>query len=446
MDQQPIDERLLVGQFRRDNLVDFYQFIERYESFIAPIMRARGYKRINKVKRTVLFTFGEVTFERSRWSNGKRVRIPVDEKLGLAKRISISKELMFQITRLATLVPYRKVVEIVELMYGIYISKDTVIRCLNHAEKLLKEREDYRFFEESEEVVKEKAPIIYLEGDGVMVKVADADIDNHRYDLSHFVIHTGSRKIRKNRFELQNKKEFVGIKNAPTREKVIDYLYNHFEITPQTLLITNSDNGHGYTPYVFDEIAKALGVKHHYHFWDSYHLNQKLRTFYKNFPDELLDGAFEAIKKHSKKDLKMILDTTESLLVTKEDEATFSKLRLKLLQNFKYTAHPNYYGLPHAGIGIMESQHRKLTYRMKKRGMYWSVHGLDRMSRLILLNTEGQIRDLFFGEWGEQYQLFTPLESADVYLQDNSNKDYGERLKGTITQTRDRKLIKKHLL
>ncbi|MGC4432635.1 ISLre2 family transposase, partial [Streptococcus suis] len=69
-----------------------------------------------------------VTFERSRWSNGKRVRIPVDEKLGLAKRISISKELMFQITHLATLVPYRKVVEIVELMYGIYISKDTVIR------------------------------------------------------------------------------------------------------------------------------------------------------------------------------------------------------------------------------------------------------------------------------------------------------------------------------
>ncbi|MGC4388177.1 ISLre2 family transposase, partial [Streptococcus suis] len=83
-----------------------------------------------------------------------------------------------------------------------------------------------------------------------------------------------------------------------------------------------------------------------------------------------------------------------------------------------------------------------LTYRMKKRGMYWSVHGLDRMSRLILLNTEGQIRDLFFGEWREQYQLFTPLESADAYLQDNSNKDYGERLKGTITQTKDRKSIK----
>ena len=33
----------------------------------------------------------------------------------------------------------------------------------------------------------------------------------------------------------------------------------------------------------------------------------------------------------------------------------------------------------------MESQHRKITYRMKHRGMYWSLKGAYTMSRLIIL-------------------------------------------------------------
>ena len=42
----------------------------------------------------------------------------------------------------------------------------------------------------------------------------------------------------------------------------MDYLYNHYEITKDTLLITNSDMGQGYTPYVFEEIAKTFSCQH----------------------------------------------------------------------------------------------------------------------------------------------------------------------------------------
>ncbi|MFX3837070.1 ISLre2 family transposase, partial [Streptococcus suis] len=79
------------------------------------------------------------------------------------------------------------------------------------------------------------------------------DTDNRHYDLSHFVVHTGSHKVGSNRFELKDKKEFVGLDNRLAREQVLDYLYNTYEITERTLLITNSDGGHGYTPYVFKE-------------------------------------------------------------------------------------------------------------------------------------------------------------------------------------------------
>ena len=49
------------------------------------------------------------------------------------------------------------------------------------------------------------------------------------------------------------------------------------------------------------------------------------------------------------------------------------------------------------GIGVMESQHRKITYRMKHRGMYWSLKGAYTMSRLIILDRINFVDDLFFG-------------------------------------------------
>lgn len=48
----------------------FLKKIADYDKQIAPTMRANGYVRLNQSERTVLFTFGEITFSRSRWSNG----------------------------------------------------------------------------------------------------------------------------------------------------------------------------------------------------------------------------------------------------------------------------------------------------------------------------------------------------------------------------------------
>ena len=75
-----IDERELVAEFRVNTQEQFLKYIEQYEAYIAPIMRANGYRRINQTERTVLFTFGEITFSRSRWTNGIRTRVPIDEK------------------------------------------------------------------------------------------------------------------------------------------------------------------------------------------------------------------------------------------------------------------------------------------------------------------------------------------------------------------------------
>ena len=275
------EERKLKEQLIAQNATNFYEFVSKYDDQMVPIMKARGYTCIHSMERTVAFTFGEFTFRRRRWKKGNQWVVPVDEELGLKKNVRFSWEFMYQIAYLSTMMPYDKVIKAVQMVYHIVITKPTVVKAVKLCHHLLKEREAYRFFEEGFPVDKKHVNVIYIEGDGVMVKARGEELENRNVDLSHFVVHTGSQKVGSNRFELQDKKEFISLDNRLTRDKVLDHLYNHFEIDEDTLLITNSDGGHGYTPYVFKEIAKALKVKRHEHFWDKYHVDQKLKFFFK---------------------------------------------------------------------------------------------------------------------------------------------------------------------
>ena len=55
MDLKVISEKELLSQFRADEPDKFYQFISSFEKYVAPIMRAKGYRRINESERTVAF-------------------------------------------------------------------------------------------------------------------------------------------------------------------------------------------------------------------------------------------------------------------------------------------------------------------------------------------------------------------------------------------------------
>lgn len=404
-----IDERELKEQLLENTNKDFLSWVKAYDESLVPIMKQKGYTCIHSMERTVAFTFGEFTFRRRRWKKGDSWVVPVDEKLGLEKNTRYSREFMYQVARLSTMMSYAKVVRVIELTYHIVITKPTVVKAVKLCADLLEEQKDYQAYQE-DNITKEKANTIYVEGDGVMVKSSEKDLENRRIDLSHFVVHTGSQKVGNNRFELQNKKEFVSLNNRQARDQVLDYLYHHFEMTKDTLLITNSDGGHGYTPYVFKEMAKALKVSRHEHFWDEYHLNQKLKTFFKPYPAELLDKAFQAIHEHNKSFLRTVLDTTEGLIETADEWEQFDNFKRKLLQNFQYTKPATLRGFRHAGIGIMESQHRKITYRMKKGGKYWTLRGAEAMSQMILLTDKDELRELMLGSWREDYQKIQALK------------------------------------
>lgn len=390
------DERKIKEELFIQNSKEFHRFVEHYDNQMVPVMKAKGYTCIHSMERTVAFTFGEFTFRRRRWKKGDKWVVPVDEKLGLQKNVRFSLTLMYQIARLATMMPYDKVLQVIEMTYHITITKPTVVKAVKLCETLLEERKAHRFFEEELQPEKKKANIIYIEGDGVMVKARKQGDDNRRFDLSHFIVHTGSQKVSQQRSKLIDKKEFISMNNRLARSQVIDYLYNTFEITEETILITNSDGGHGYTPYVFKEIAKALNIKQHEHFWDAYHVNQLVKTYFKPYSQQLIEEALQAIYQHSKSQLQSVFDTTESILTTTEEEVAFENTKQRILQNFRYTKPARLRGLQKVSLGVMETQHRKITYRMKRRGMYWSDWGAETMSQMILLVYEGQLQELFF--------------------------------------------------
>lgn len=423
------DERKIKEELFIQNSKEFHRFVECYDNQMVPVMKAKGYTCIHSMERTVAFTFGEFTFRRRRWKKGDKWVVPVDEKLGLQKNVRFSLTLMYQIARLATMMPYDKVLQVIEMTYHITITKPTVVKAVKLCETLLEERKAHRFFEEELQPEKKKANIIYIEGDGVMVKARKQGDDNRRFDLSHFIVHTGSQKVSQQRSKLIDKKEFISMNNRLARSQVIDYLYNTFEITEETILITNSDGGHGYTPYVFKEIAKALNIKQHEHFWDAYHVNQLVKTYFKPYSQQLIEEALQAIYQHSKSQLQSVFDTTESILTTTEEEVVFENTKQRILQNFRYTKPARLRGLQKVSLGVMETQHRKITYRMKRRGMYWSDWGAETMSQMILLVYEGQLQELFFGDWRQEYKKITDLDhltAATIRQQMNhtEEKDY----------------------
>lgn len=409
-----LDERKFLADLRKQNEEAFLKAVTRYDDQIAPSMRARGYKLKNRSARTVAFIFGEICFERNRWYKKGTCKVPVDEWLGLEKHSRFSMELIYQINQISTCTTYRKTADLIEFMTGINLTKDTVLKAVKRAAALKKEQEEYDLLSlpEAKEKNKKSPERLYIEGDGVWIKTRSKQGEEAKFsNISHYVIHTGSEQVgQSKRRQLKNKKNVLSLKVSKAKEQVLDYVYQTFKTDQKTILITNSDGGSGYGDSVFKEFAAALQVQQHEHFWDPYHIKQEIERNYRQRPRELRELLWQAIKKHDKPLLHTALDTTESLIEDEEETVTFQDFAKRLVRDFQYTKPASLRNLPKKGIGVMESQHRRLTYRMKNQGMIWSIEGAEIMANMILAVEEGSLRDLFFGDWRQAAKKLKELD------------------------------------
>lgn len=404
---------------QRRGIALFLLEMKRIDREQGRLLEKKGWKYKETAERTVMFTFGEVTLVRRCYVKSGRRCYPVDEYLELEPYSRISKYLLYKLATLVVDLPCRKAAaHFNELLY-LNISKDMVANARKHATKLYKEKEKYRFFKEEELIEKIKVKVLYIEGDGVLISTPDLKNGINKTDFAHFIVHEGVEKEYGARSKTIHKHEIWSDNNKEARQHVLDYLHNHYEIGRDTLIISNSDMGHGYTPRVFEEIAKAFHCRHE-HYWDRYHLNQQVSEIMKNFPQALEERLFVALETHNKKEARLVLETAESLIGEEmfDLEEKLKKFKTKLLNNFSYTSFPESRGIKSGGIGVLESNHTKLCYRMKKQARYWSKEGALTMGRMIIDKAEGQLEELFYGSWREDYEKYKAMEglSAQKFL------------------------------
>ena len=346
--------------------------LERLDNDLLPQMQADGWKVARKDYRRVTFAFGRVEFRRRLYKRGKKYCYALDQAVAIQPYQRYSVAQMGKIAQLGTENTYRKEARAVEILSPEPISKTTVRAITNRVGKQAEAFHKYQ--QEYALPTKQTKPVLYLEGDAVVLKNQDKSLMYlHRYQVHEGTIANGKKRecVRLHRFSNFNRKTAFN--------DMLDYLHKHYDLS-ETIILSNSDGGAGYEPAVFTELA--LGCRQHEHFMDRYHLGQKLQERM-DFCPELLPSMRKALNYHYNWErVRAVLDTMLAIAWDHDDKDEVEQTRLLaayLERNWPYLKPFRLRNLPakvkQSGIGVCESNHRPYTYRMKKQGRSWSKEG-----------------------------------------------------------------------
>lgn len=417
----------------------FYRKIAQLENKFKQDMEIQGFRYVKTAERTVTFSFGEIRFSRKCYYKDGKYRYPLDEYLNLKRYERYSDVFLCHVAELAAALPYRMVVKIVERLMGIYITKDTVLKVVKLANKLYENKIDYEYYQE-ENGGSKKVEKLYIEADGVMVKSKNSK--QLRKDIAHVVIHEGTEIEYGKRKKLVNKHEIIAGSSRQAMEDTLLYIEKNYKVDRNTTFVTNSDMGAGYGFKFFSPIVKTFKAKHE-HFWDKYHVQKEIIRLSDFIESKLINRLKRSIENHDRNELIVILDTIESTIESDLLLEVFLSFKSRMLHNFKHTNPTQNRSITIDTVGVIESQHCKITNRMKKRKMYWTVLGAVTMAKMIVDNSTGNLESLFLGEWRKEYRKIQEKYYGNIEWWKNEMKDSEiKTVKLYRTQQKGRKIIR----
>lgn len=398
-------------------------YLKTYDNSQTTSMRAQGYTEAYQQNRTLSFLLGDFTYSRKVWrtSNGELVK-PVDELLGEEKYARYSRLTTLTIAKVACLTPYRSVEKIFQSLCGITVGKDTIAKATHEVGNLIKEYEVYQLAYAYQEKGTRQVKRLMIEADGVMIPHIKKERGK---ELLHILIHEGTARNGK-RTELIKPKEFIGESKKKVKELAMAYLYETYDLK-DTILISNSDNGAGVKETFFQ--AFAVHAKAHIHVLDEWHFLDMI-TRNTSYCKEMRSLIQRAIYKYDRTLLNTVLDTMESLTQGNTQEKAFSDLKGYLTSNWSYMASVEkrlaQLGLDchkkELGLGSIESTHRKITFREKKRGMHWGKGG-EYIAKIIVAERQEELEEIFAGQWRKEKEwLERPLAPEGIRQQLKGNQ------------------------
>ncbi|AEG41104.1 UPF0236 family transposase-like protein [Lactobacillus kefiranofaciens] len=319
--------------------------LEEVDAGLVEETKKQGYQIEKKNKRSVVTAFGEISYWRRRYAcPGKKAKYPLDKLMGYDKYKRYSVLAVKDVLQVSAVATYRNTVLAVNTLSCFKISHSQVGKLIVQAGKQIKVQQ------QSEErydgiTQKKKVPVLYLEGDGVVIKGTKKRLEFHRYQVCEDIINLSN-----------------------------------------TLIISNADGSAGYAKKDFDEIVGYC--RQHEHFLDVFHLNKKIKDrlgFMPAMPSKLISAVEFKYDRHL---TDVILDTIESNLIdelnTPENHENLKRLRSYLHRRW-VDIKP--FKMRHLSvikaIGCCESNHRKYTYRVKGQGKYWSEDGAEGILRVL---------------------------------------------------------------
>jgi hypothetical protein len=365
-------------RYLRDEMMGLLgEYFEKLDQeLVKEYVKKKGYRCENKSERTVDTWIGKVTFTRHLLYDKKdKPHYVLDEVLGLKPRMRMSPDIWKTVAEIATSPgqTYRMTSKIMKDVSGISMSHTTVGRLVKEAGKA-QENWDEKQREEIFEKVKvpEAPPIdrIFCEVDGLYVKGIGKSIE-----IKSMVNYTGWEQVEKNRWSLANRHVYATVEPSEDFwEGSYTYIRNQYDLEGAEVVV-NGDGAAWIGKNLDHTFAEASHVIRQL---DPFHVKRSIQRGLRKQP-ELRNLLEEAITKGDQGRAEAVIDTSMGNAECSREEKRIQEMADYLLNHWPYLQDwrsQTKYSLENArGMGTIESNLRRMSYRMKRRGMRWSLKG-----------------------------------------------------------------------
>lgn len=379
--------------------------LERIDKELAARYADKGWHVERLDSRTVQASYGSIQIRRRRMKKkGKDGLYPLDKELGIRPYRRYTAYMEYVIAQIAAKTVYRVTAAAVNLLTPSTMSHQQVARVVKQVGETCIAWERLQETCDPMEKTELRCPeVLYIEGDGLMLhgqKKKQKEL--HRFQIAEGVQENGNRR------ELIGTHYVADFSHEKAKDSLLHYLGCHYDLS-NTVVLSNSDGGAGYTCTVFEEILGKVG--RHEHFRDWYHVQRKCKERLPWANRELRRKLNKALKKHDRENLMLVLDTLESMSKDEHQMEQVQLLRGYLERNWPYLASLEQRGLGEYSklLGTCESNHRLYSYRMKKQGRRWSQDGGEAMVKIITSLKNGALREAM----AAKAELFNPKPGRD---------------------------------
>ncbi|WP_295271975.1 ISLre2 family transposase [Selenomonas sp.] len=362
--------------------------MECLDDELAEDWKKEGWRVERRDARTILSTFGPMTFVRRRMEKDDEAGCyPLDTAMGFRAYKRMTAYCEYLIATIAAGATYRQMALAVSTLTPNTISHQQVGNIVRSVGTCCEKQEETE--KAAVDVGQElrQPEVLMIEGDAVAIRPQGTQkhLEIHRYQIAEGVRKNGKRR------ELVGTHYVASFSRQDAMDQMAAYLGSHYDLR-NTIVLSNSDGGSGYEKEVFDElIGEAL---RHEHFRDRYHVNQKIKDRAGWAGKALNNALHKALRERSWERVCTVLDTMAANAGDERQGENVEKLRSYLQRNWDYLAgmEERRLGKYAGSLGTCESNHRLYSYRMKKQGRRWGQDGGRAMVRLLTALKNGELR------------------------------------------------------